>query len=144
MAPDRKMTAISLTDGKELWRTNLHTVRESMCLSRDGERVYAKTMNDVLICVSTVSDDYQVLWTADCKYGYEHTPCPPVESKNGLVFLSNRRGQVFAVEGKTGAVKWSFDAGNSAANKIVEGPDGRVWITLIEGRILSIEPMEIL
>ena len=144
VAPDRKMTAISLTDGKELWRTNLHTVRESMCLSRDGERVYAKTMNDVLICVSTVSDDYQVLWTADCKYGYEHTPCPPVESKNGLVFLSNRRGQVFAVEGKTGAVKWSFDAGNSAANKIVEGPDGRVWITLIEGRILSIEPMEIL
>ncbi|MDD4819795.1 MAG: PQQ-binding-like beta-propeller repeat protein [Flavobacteriales bacterium] len=144
VAPDRYMTAVSLADGKEIWRTNLHTVRESMCLSKDGDRVYAKTMNDVLICVSTASQDYKLLWATDIKYGYEHTPCPPVEAKNGLVFLTNRRGQVFAVDGKTGTAKWAFDAGNSAANKIVEGPDGRVWITLIEGRILSIEPMEIL
>ena len=105
--------------------------------------MYAKTMNDVLVCVSTASDDFEQVWASDCKYGYEHTPCPPAEMENGLVFLTNRRGQVFAVEGKTGAVKWTFDAGNSAANKIVEGPDGRAWITLIEGRILSIDPMEI-
>lgn len=144
VAPDNRMTAINLADGEQLWRTNLNKVRESLCLSKDGERVYAKTMNDVLICASAVSDDFEQVWASDCKYGYEHTPCPPAEMGNGIVFLTNRRGQVFAVDGKTGAVKWTFDAGNSAANKIVEGPDGRAWITLIEGRILSIDPMEIL
>ena len=144
VAPDRYMTAINLADGKQLWRTNLNTVREALCLSKDGERVYAKTMNDVLVCVSTASDDFEQVWASDCKYGYEHTPCPPAEMENGLVFLTNRRGQVFAVDGMTGAVKWTFDAGNSAANKIVEGPDGRAWITLIEGRILSVDPKEIL
>ncbi len=144
VAPDNRMTAINLADGEQLWRTNLNKVRESLCLSKDGERVYAKTMNDVLICASAVSDDFEQVWASDCKYGYEHTPCPPAEMENGIVFLTNRRGQVFAVDGKTGAVKWTFDAGNSAANKIVEGPDGRAWITLIEGRILSIDPMEIL
>lgn len=144
VAPDNRMTAINLADGQQLWRTNLNKVRESLCLSKDGERVYAKTMNDVLVCVSTASDDFEQVWASDCKYGYEHTPCPPAEMENGIVFLTNRRGQVFAVDGKTGAVKWTFDAGNSAANKIVEGPDGRAWITLIEGRILSIDPMEIL
>ncbi len=144
VAPDNRMTAINLANGEQLWRTNLNKVRESLCLSKDGERVYAKTMNDVLICASAVSDDFEQVWASDCKYGYEHTPCPPAEMENGIVFLTNRRGQVFAVDGKTGAVKWTFDAGNSAANKIVEGPDGRAWITLIEGRILSIDPMEIL
>ncbi|MBO4961692.1 MAG: PQQ-binding-like beta-propeller repeat protein [Flavobacteriales bacterium] len=144
VAPDRHMTAINLADGKQLWRTNLHKVRESLCLSKDGERVYAKTMQDVFICVSATAKDYHLLWETDAKYGYEHSPVPPVEAANGIVILSNRAGQVFAVEGKTGTVKWAFDAGNSAANKIVEGPDGRVWITLIEGRILSIETMEIL
>ena len=132
VAPDNRMTAINLADGQQLWRTNLNKVRESLCLSKDGERVYAKTMNDVLVCVSTASDDFEQVWASDCKYGYEHTPCPPAEMENGIVFLTNRRGQVFAVDGKTGAVKWTFDAGNSAANKIVEGPDGRAWITLIE------------
>ncbi|MFR6383880.1 MAG: hypothetical protein ACLUOS_18215 [Odoribacter splanchnicus] len=60
VAPGRKMTAISLTDGKELENKPSYCTRIDV-LSRDGERVYAKTMNDVLICVSTVSDDYQVL-----------------------------------------------------------------------------------
>ena len=48
--PERAMTAIDLTTGKQLWRTYQSKVRESIGLSADGKRLYAKTMQDSIVC----------------------------------------------------------------------------------------------
>ena len=51
--PERAMTAIDINSGQTVWRTYRSTVRETIGLSEDGERLYSKTMNDSIVCYST-------------------------------------------------------------------------------------------
>jgi hypothetical protein len=76
VAPDRCMTAIDLVSGKQIWRDCSHQVRESMGISPDKKQVYAKLMNDSVISVSTVGDQFHLNWVIDAGFGYEHIPCP--------------------------------------------------------------------
>ena len=54
--PDRASTAIDLKTGKQIWRTYQSKVRESIGLSKDGKRIYLKTMNDSIVCYATTGD----------------------------------------------------------------------------------------
>lgn len=134
VAPDRFMTALDLKTGKQLWRINRFTVRESQGISADGQRVYAKTMNGRLIAVDTASPEYRCLWDVDLKFGYEHNPCPILEH-DGIVYAGSRQGVLAAVDSGTAALLWTYKCGNSSINKIIAGPDGGVWVTLIEGKV---------
>ena len=40
-----------------------------------------------------------------------------------------------AVDSGTAALLWTYKCGNSSINKIIAGPDGGVWVTLIEGKV---------
>lgn len=134
VAPDRYMTAIDLASGKTLWRDNSRHVRESMGISADGRRVYAKLMNDTIIAVSTQTDSFHIIWEADAKFGYEHNPCPIIES-NGVVYAGTKNGIFIAADAATGKILLEHKAGNSSINEITTGSDGNIWISLIEGSI---------
>jgi len=134
VAPDRYMTAIDLASGKTLWRDNSRHVRESMGISADGSRVYAKLMNDTIIAVSTRTDSFHIVWEANAKFGYEHNPCPMTES-NGVVYAGTKNGVLVAADAATGKILMEHKAGNSSINSITADRDGNIWISLIEGSI---------
>lgn len=120
--PKRAMTAIDINTGKTIWRTFQSKVRESIGLSEDGKRIYAKTMQDSVVCYDALSDVPRQIWATDVQFGYEHGPCMLPE-KDGIVYGSTKEGLTFALEGLTGKLLWRHKNGNSLMNTVV--PSGR-------------------
>ena len=138
VAPDRAMTAIDRTTGKQIWRVKDYRVRESLGVSADRTKVYARTMDGELIAVNTQVDKYEPLWYVDLGFGYEFSSCAIVESK-GIVYAASRTGIVAAVNAETGELLWRYKCGVSALNGMEVDENGDVYISLIEGKIWRIK-----
>lgn len=138
VAPDRYMTAIDRTTGRQLWRDNSHKYREALGHSADGGLVYAKTMEGELVAIDATVPDFKEAWLVDMGLGYEHAPCVVVE-QDGVVYAGSRRGIVTAVDPVAQKVLWSLPLGVSEVNGIdVDPTTGDVYVSLIEGTIFRI------
>ena len=132
--PERAMTAIDLNSGGQLWRTYQSKVRESIGLSKDGKRLYAKTMQDSIVCYAADGKAPRELWSTDCGFGYEHARVMLVE-KNGIVFATNKDGLVIALDGKTGCLLWKHKIGNTVINTVVPISNRRIVFTTEAGKV---------
>lgn len=138
VAPDRYMTAIDRVTGRTLWRNNDHRYRESIGVSADGRRVYAKTMEGELVAVDATEPQFKELWTLDMSLGYEHAPCLIIEH-NGLVYAGSRRGVLTIVDPATPSIVASLPLGVSEINGIDLDPTtGDIYVSLIEGTVYRI------
>ncbi|MBR5086715.1 MAG: PQQ-binding-like beta-propeller repeat protein [Muribaculaceae bacterium] len=140
VAPDRNSTAIDRATGKQLWRhhDNAVKVRESLGLSEDGKRAYAKTMDGTIVAMDTESDDYHQLWDTDCGFGYEHAPCIVLE-KDGFIYAGSRRGMLAVLDAATGKLLFNYRMGSSEVNGFdVDPATGDIYCSLIEGTIWRI------
>lgn len=140
VAPDRYSTALDRATGRQLWRhhDNAVKVRESLGLSEDGKRAYAKTMDGTIVAIDTQSNDYRELWTTDCHFGYEHAPCIVLE-KGGYVYAGSRRGMLAVLEASTGELVFTYKMGCSEVNGFEVDPvTGDIYCSLIEGTIWRI------
>jgi len=135
VAPDRHMTAIDAATGTTVWRSNQFQVRETVGVSEDGSRVYARTMNDLVVALSTSAAAPQTLWAADCAYGYDIDPSMPVE-KDGVVFFGTKNGLVYALDGRSGAVRWKRRIGVTIVHTPVPLGSKRVLLTDLDGRVI--------
>ncbi|MBQ7824027.1 MAG: PQQ-binding-like beta-propeller repeat protein [Bacteroidaceae bacterium] len=118
VAPDRVLTAVDAQTGKSVWRTNQSHVREMIGLSADNDKVYCKTMQDSVVCFSTVSDVPKKLWATYVGYGYELMPSMLLE-KDNAVFGSTMRGEIFALDSDTGKLLWRHKKSNSLINTVI-------------------------
>ena len=132
--PQRAMTAVNLQNGETVWRTFRSQVRETIGLSEDGERVYSKTMNDSIVCYSTLTDTPEQVWASNVGFGYEHAPSMPQE-KDGVVYGSTKEGLLFALEAKTGKIIWKHKIGNSLINTVVPLNGREVLFTATSGEV---------
>lgn len=138
VAPDRYMTALDRKTGAQLWRDNSCHYRESIGLSEDSLRVYAKTMDGELVAVDATSPEFKKLWIVDMGIGYEHAPCIVAE-KDGVVYAGSRRGVLTAVDSNDAKVLWSIHLGVSEINGIDIDPyTSDIYVSLIEGTIFRI------
>lgn len=140
VAPDRNSTTLDRATGKQLWRhhDNAVKVRESLGLSEDGKRAYAKTMDGTIVAMDTESDDYHQLWNTDCGFGYEHAPCIVLEH-NGYIYAGSRRGMLAVLDAATGKLVFRYEMGSSEVNGFeVDPATGDIYCSLIEGTIWRI------
>ena len=138
VAPDRYMTALDRTTGRQIWRDKSYKYRESLGISEDKSRVYAKTMDGELVAVSTKDDTFTPLWCVDLGLGYEHAPCIVVE-QDGIVYTGSRRGIISAVDPRTATLLWSVPVGVSEVNGLdIDPSTGDIYASLIEGAIIRI------
>ncbi len=138
VAPDRYMTALGRNTGRQLWRDNSHRYRESLGVSEDGSRVYAKTMDGELVAVDALSPEFRELWLTDMGIGYDHAPCIVVE-KDGYVYAGSRRGILSIVAADGSGLVGSLALGSSEINGIdVDPTTGDIYVSLIEGAIFRI------
>ncbi|HAL55047.1 MAG TPA: metallophosphoesterase [Bacteroidetes bacterium] len=138
VAPDRYMTAIDASTGRTIWRSNRYQVRESIGLSEDGSRVYAKCMADTLVAFSTSANEPTPIWVTHCGYGYDIDPSMPIE-KDGVVFFGTKNGLVVALDGKSGAILWQHRVGVSIVSTPVPLSRSRVLVTDLDGRVMMVE-----
>jgi outer membrane protein assembly factor BamB/predicted phosphodiesterase len=137
-APDRKMTAIALKTGEQIWRTGEYATRESLGLSEDQSRFYARSINDIFYAFSTSGRAPDKLWETNGNFGYDINSAMLVE-KDGVVFYGTKNGLLFALDAKTGAVKWKHKIGVGVMNTVVPLSSSRVLTTDFDGKIALVE-----
>lgn len=138
VAPDRYMTALDRATGRQLWRDNSHRYRESMGVSHDGKRIYAKTMDGELVAIDATSDTFNELWITDLGLGYDHAPCIVLE-QGPYVFTGSRRGIVTISHADGSGLIAQLPLGVSEINGIDLDPStGDIYVSLIEGTIYRI------
>ena len=144
--PERAMTAIDLKTGKELWRTKqwknrASKVRESLGMSKDKKRLYAKTMQDSILCYEANPEKPVEVWGCNAGFGYEHATTM-LREKDGIVYSSTKDGLVIAIEGKTGKLLWEHKVGNSFINTVVPLGKRGVLMTETSGEIALLKPIK--
>ena len=137
------MTAIDLKTGQELWRTKewqgrASKVRESLGMSKDRKRLYAKTMQDSILCYEANPVKPVEVWGCNAGFGYEHATTMLPE-RDGIVYSSTKDGLVIAIEGKTGRLLWEHKVGNSFINTVVPVGKGAVLMTETSGEIALLQ-----
>lgn len=139
--PERALTAIDLATGRQLWRTKQSKVRESIGISADGKRIYAKTMMDSIVCYSTKSAQPEELWASNVGFGYEHATVMLPENE-GRVYSSTKNGLVFALDARSGKVLWKHKTGNTLVNTVLPLDKRHLLLTNEDGTLaeLEIEP----
>lgn len=138
VAPDRKMTAIDASTGKGVWRTGELAVRESIGLAENGSRIYVRAMNDLFCALSTSVNAPQKLWETNAHFGYDINSAALVE-KDGVVFYGTKNGLLFALDGKTGAIRWEHKLGVSLVNTVLPLSKREVVVTDLDGKIALVE-----
>ncbi len=138
VAPDRYATSLTLSEGRQQWRSNRFQVRESMGLSPDGKVIYAKLMNDSVVAISTIHQTFTPLWITDAGFGYEHSPCPVLPFGNQVI-ISTREGTIIGLNAESQQTDWRYKAGISSANNLHYTGNNRVYATFGEGLVIGIE-----
>jgi outer membrane protein assembly factor BamB/predicted phosphodiesterase len=137
VAPDRYTTALDAATGRQVWRSAAHQVREMIGISEDARTVYARTMNDTLLAFAPEPDSLQLLWSADCKYGYDFAPSMPVE-KDGSIFFGTKNGLVYCVSARTHALEWIHKVGNTVITTVRPLSSTDVLVASMNGSVVCI------
>lgn len=139
VAPDQVMTAFDAGTGQVLWRQRAPRlrVRESMGLSADSSKVFVKTMDGVLIGVSTTAISLEINWQPDLQLGYELSPTRLLED-NGVLYVPTHSGTVWAVDVATAKPLWSYKTSNCMVNGILPLSGGRVVINTMDGKMVCV------
>ncbi len=138
VAPDRKMTALDARTGAQLWRTDTYIVRESIGLSQDQSRFYIRAMWDFFYAFSTAAPHPDKVWELNAGFGYDINSAMLVE-KDGVVFYGTKNDVLFALDGKTGAIKWEHKLGDGVMNTVVPLSSTQVLATDFEGTVTLVE-----
>jgi outer membrane protein assembly factor BamB/predicted phosphodiesterase len=138
VAPDRKMTALDAKTGEQLWRTSAYTVRESIGLSEDQARFYVRAMQDFFYAFSTAADHPEKIWELNAGFGYDINSAMPAE-KDGTLFYGTKNGLLFALDAKTGAIKWEHKLGVTLINTVVPLSASQVLATDFDGKVGLLE-----
>jgi outer membrane protein assembly factor BamB len=132
------MTAIDAKTGAQIWRTGDYVVRESIGLAEDRSRFYVRAMTDFFYAFSTTDQRPVKVWATDAHFGYDINSAMLAE-KEGAVFYGTKNGLLFALDGKTGAIKWEHKLGTGVMNTVVPLSAQRVLATDFDGDIALIE-----
>ncbi|HEU4554645.1 MAG TPA: PQQ-binding-like beta-propeller repeat protein, partial [Chitinophaga sp.] len=140
VAPDRYMTALDANTGAQLWRhrDTANWVRESMGLSADSNRVYAKTMQGAVIAYNSRSASQEITWKSPVALGYEICPSPINEYRN-VVYVPTQSGVVYALSAKDGSLRWRYKFSNCLVNTVQPVNEKTLIATSGDGKVVCLE-----
>jgi outer membrane protein assembly factor BamB/predicted phosphohydrolase len=133
-APDRKLTAVDEKTGAPVWRTGQYVVRESIGLSEDQTRFYARAMNDFIYAFSTAGAQPRKLWERNAGFGYDINSAMLVE-KDGTLFYGTKNSLLFALDAQSGAIKWEQKLGTDVLNTVVPLGANQVLAAGFDGKV---------
>lgn len=140
VAPDRKMACLDALTGKLIWHSDLGgiAVRESMGISADSTMVLAKTMNGIVIGVSTAGDQPEIIWKTEFNIGYDIAPAVITE-KNDIIFIPSDKGIVHAASRADGRLLWSHRISSCLINNIVPLKNDALLVNAMDGVVTRLE-----
>lgn len=140
-APDRKLTALDIETGNQVWRSGKYVVRETIGLSEDDEKLFIRTMNDTILALP-VSDKFeQPLWITNCGFGYDISSAQILE-KDDVLFYPTKNGVIYALDTETGKVLWQHKISNGFINTVTPINNHQIITTDFDGKVNLIEASE--
>ncbi|HEX9251543.1 MAG TPA: PQQ-binding-like beta-propeller repeat protein, partial [Ignavibacteriaceae bacterium] len=133
-APDRKLTAIDIETGNQLWRTGKYKVRETVGLSEDREKLFIRTMNDTILALPVSDKLEEPLWITNCGFGYDISSAQIVE-KDGVIFYATKNGMIYSLDSETGKILWQHKSTNGFVNTITPISNTKIITTDFDGKV---------
>jgi outer membrane protein assembly factor BamB len=135
VAPDRKLTALDIETGSQLWRTGKYKVRETIGISEDGEKLFIRTINDTILALPVSEKLEEPLWTTNCGFGYDISSSQIIE-KDGTLFYATKNGIVYGLDSDTGSIKWQHKSTNCLLNTITPLTNNKFITTDFDGKMI--------
>ncbi len=140
-APDRKLTALDIETGNQIWRTGKYKVRETVGLSEDGEKLFIRTMNDTILALPVSENLEEPVWITNCKFGYDISSAQIVE-KDGAIFYPTKNGMIYSLDSETGKILWQHKSTNGLINTITPLTNNKFITTDFDGKVNLITMVE--
>lgn len=140
VSPDRYMTVLDTESGREIWRfqDTANFVRESMGISADSNRIYAKTMQGRVIALNARSGQRELIWKSPLELGYEICPSP-INERNGILYVAGQSGVISALSAKDGSRVWQHKFSNCLVNTVQPVDDRTVIASSMDGKLLCLQ-----
>ena len=138
VAPDRRVTALRVGTGEEVWGTMEVGGRESIGVSGDGASVFVRSMHDTIAALATAPDKPVVLWKIDAGFGTDFNSAMLVE-KDGALFYGTKNGVLYAIDSRTGKIRWRHRVGPTIINTVVALDSRRVLFGDFDGKLALVE-----
>lgn len=132
--PDRKLTALDVETGKQLWRTGKYKVRETVGISEDDQKLFIRTMNDTILALPVSDKLEEPLWITNCGFGYDISSSQIVE-KDGVIFYPTKNGMIFSLDSETGKILWQHKITNGFVNTITPISKDKIITTDFDGKV---------
>ena len=139
--PDRKVYALDAGSGTVLF--SVDGGRESVGLSADGSRVYAKTMFHHTyalaadVPVPSEGEAPEELWRVENLAGYDISPTAIAEA-GGMVLNCSARGNLTAMDAQDGSLLWTFRVSEALLNPVAayeKGGDVEILASSMDGAV---------
>ncbi len=140
-APDRKLTAINIDTGQQLWRTAKYQVRETIGISGDSTKFFVRTMRDSIIAFPVLSNKAeapQPLWITNAGFGYDINSAQLAE-KDGVLFYGTKNGLLIALDSSTGKILWEHKIGVTIINTVKPLNSKKVLLNDFDGKTVLVE-----
>jgi len=139
VAPDRKMACLDAITGRLIWHSDLGgvSVRESMGITSDSTMVLAKTMNGIVIGVSTTADVPEISWKTGFNIGYDIAP-GVITERDDIIFIPSDKGVIHAALRTDGSLLWSHRISSCLINNIVPLKSGGILCNSMDGVVVRI------
>lgn len=140
VSPDKYMTVLDTETGQMIWRfrDSLNSVRESMGISADSQRIYAKTMQGNIIALNARGAQRELVWKSPVEMGYEICPSPVTE-RSGVVYAAGQSGVVYALSPADGRLLWKHKFSNCLVNTVQPVGENLVLASSMDGKLVCIE-----
>src|SRR5439155_19856240 len=133
--------AIDAKRGEQIWRTAAYMVRESIGLAEHQSRFYVRAMHDFIYAFSTSASHPEKIWELNAGFGYDINSAMLVE-KEGVLFYATKNDLLFALDSRTGAIKWEHKLGVGVMNTVLPLNSHQVLTTDADGQVALIEARE--
>ncbi|MBM4176032.1 MAG: hypothetical protein FJ213_07655 [Ignavibacteria bacterium] len=135
--PDKYVSAINLSTGKTVWRTNAFNSWESIGISSDKSKIFIKSVSDVVQCVSISDTSHKLIWKTDLDLGTDTNPTKIIE-RNNRVYIATKKGFVYALNSNTGEVIWKAFLGTSRVNNLEFAEENSLIAANMDGKVFVI------
>jgi hypothetical protein len=109
-----------------------------MGISADSTMVLAKTMNGIVIGVSTAGDQPEIIWKTDFNIGYDIAPAVITE-QNDIIFIPSDKGIVHAASRADGRLLWSHRISSCLITNIVPLKNDALLTNAMDGVVTRLE-----
>lgn len=140
-APDRKLTALNIENGNEIWRTGKYKVRETIGLSENGETLFMRTMNDTILALPVSDKLEEPMWITNCSFGYEISSAQIVE-KDNTIFYATKNGMIYSLDSESGKIIWQHKISNGFVNTVTPINNHQIITTDFDGKVKLIQSSE--